>query len=208
MRWLAAPALAVLVGACSTPASSGQGAAADVAEVVGDVGAADADAAQDNADATADADAVSDADTVADAVSDAATDVATDADTAEPTTDIGPDPDATVCQSAVTSISQMPSSALAVDFETCQTCACCAPGGAYPTDMAPDCLTCASTSALADAGITAQGGMLTTMVTTLNPAVQFFGFRPRFGAVMASVEVVVSDANVALDEVRVVFSVP
>lgn len=168
----------------------------------------------------------------------------------------------------------------------------CGAGGTYPVDMKPDCLTCATTSALAHVGVTAQGGMLTTMVTcvsgnadapmqnralfiggtyttstgqpglkwtfnppaqmvgfsavptastakpivtlrgynavgavigedsfdfaaapggscaTLNPAVQFFGFRPCLGQEMTEVEIIVSDANVAIDEVRVVFSGP
>lgn len=192
-----------------------------------------------------------------------------------------------ICQSTITTIADMPFGSAAVDFQSCAGCACCGPGGSYPTNFTLECLTCTPAGALTQAGATLQGGQLTTLVgcvtgnpaapmadralfvggawqtpsgkpglelllnpparmfgfsavptasdakplvvlrgydaagiqvaedsfdfvtapggacATVNPAAQFFGFRPCSEAKMARVVVEVSDANVAIDEVRI-----
>ena len=197
------------------------------------------------------------------------------------------DADDAICQSTVTAITDMPLGSAAVNFETCSGCACCDANGAYPATMAIDCLQCAPAGALALAGGTLAGGMLTTLVgcvmgndaapmsnqalfigggwqtpsgqagleillsppakmfgfsavptssnatptfvlrgydaaglqvaedsfvfssapggscATVNPAAQFFGFRPCSDAAMVRVVVETSDANVAIDELRI-----
>lgn len=229
-----------------------------------------------------------------------AADVVDNADTGDAadagdTADAGDDADATAildadaafCQSAVTSITDMPLGSVGVDFETCTGCGCCNSDGSFPATMAVDCLECAPAGALAKIGATLQGGMLTTFVTcvtgnaaapladhglfvgggwtapngvpgleillnppakmfgfaavptsseakpafvlrgydaagvqvaedsfvfssapgggcaTVNPAAQFFGFRPCSDAVMVRVVVETTDANVAIDHVRI-----
>jgi hypothetical protein len=277
--------------AADSVAADASDAATDVADTaVGDVKIDGADTS-DTSDVAelndvAEADAA-DTSVNADADADAEADTSVDADADANGNDATVDSVVSVCESALTSIAEMPLTSDKVDFELCSTCGCCLAGGSYPLDMTFDCLECTVTAALADVGGKLQGGNLTTMVScvlgnaaapmnnralfvgsgvttstggaglivdfaqpvtmfgfsavstasnavpnvtlrgyddqnalvaqdsfaftsapggqcaTLNPAVQFFGFRPCFGAAMTRVEVDVSDGNVAIDEIRV-----
>ncbi len=242
--------------------------------------ASTADGVAPPADAAADGDAADDALASADLEGGDAFDGAGDGTSL----DTGEEPP---CQSALTSIADIPLEAVKVDFETCSDCLCCLPGGLYPAEIPLDCLMCGPAGALQKAGAVLTGGMLTTLVgcvegnkgaplanratfigsayttpsgsaglqlvlqppatmfgfsavptssdakpvvilrgydandqlvaqdafdfyqapggscATLNPAAQFFGFRPCFGAKLHKVIVEVSDANVAIDEVRI-----
>ena len=296
--------LAGLLGACSSRTNGSTGGSSADLNPGADSNVDDAsdDASDDaNDDANGDANEISSSDDAApdgspgdDDANDDANDDTTSDDAGVDTTDDanggGPvlvDAGPGVCQSAVTSISDMPLGSEAVDFETCTGCDCCNSDGSYPATMAVDCLECAPAGALAKVGATLKGGELTTLVTcvtgnaaapladhglfvgggwlapnglggleilldpparmlgfsavptasdakptfvlrgydasgaqiaedtfvfasapggacaTVNPAAQFFGFRPCSDALLGRVVVETTDANVAIDAFRV-----
>ena len=76
-----------------------------------------------------------------------------------------PPPDS--CQVDIDSINKMPPGSTTLDFDSCVGCPCCTPEGAYPLPLTNECVTCSIDGALAEKGITREGGSGTSFVSCI-----------------------------------------